>query len=507
MATGNDSSPKRRLALKALGGSALAGGLIEKLPAVWRRPLVQTAVLPAHAQASLRPPPPAQIRLAVYDANNDRQGDPLALHYTLDRGSDGRVLRLTISAPGTAYAPGLADALFPAAYAQTDFRLQDRLVLSFPPDSLVASGDLQLNYRGQLCAIRIIARLLPNRMDLHVLDVETVDCGSSQIRKAPGENSGFGVINANPDRTYRWVWNSEDGEYTVTGTFTIEADAAGLGVIVAQHVQSHTYSVSRNQQEIYQFDLVRGVRTDSSNTEERRTPNHAFGYVVGRDSFSIVFLDLRIGGEGLYFDIGDLMYQLNVQSQTKTSRIPPVVWQGGDADRPAPPPPIPTLPPPPTGMPVTTPAPGATPIAVTTRHIPAEDRTYSWAWESGEYRAVGTFVVEAAEVGSGVIVAHQVESHDYIVWRGSMLLDAFDLIHSIRRSPDSPDPVNNPRAHIFSYQIGGDSFGASFLDFSIGGRGLRLTGGMYRLDHAGGSEISSTAPQVWKGAATDRPPP
>ena len=43
---------KRRLALKTLSGGALAGGLFEAMPKSWQRPLINSGVLPAHAQSS-----------------------------------------------------------------------------------------------------------------------------------------------------------------------------------------------------------------------------------------------------------------------------------------------------------------------------------------------------------------------------------------------------------------------------------------------------------------------
>ena len=43
---------KRRLALKTLSGGALAGGLLEAMPKSWQRPLINSGVLPAHAQQS-----------------------------------------------------------------------------------------------------------------------------------------------------------------------------------------------------------------------------------------------------------------------------------------------------------------------------------------------------------------------------------------------------------------------------------------------------------------------
>ena len=143
---------------------------------------------------------------------------------------------------------------------------------------------------------------------------------------------------------------------------------------------------------------------------------------------------------------------------------------------------------------------------MTTRYIPAEDRTYSWAWESGDYRVTGRFVVETAEADAGVIVAGHVESHEYIVWRDGMLLDLFNLILSERVSTDDPgNPVRHPREHLFSYRISENSFHGTFLNLTIGGRGLRFTGGMFRLDHKEGFVTSSTAPQVWKGNMNDRP--
>ena len=43
---------KRRLALQALTGSALMGGIVDRMPLSWQRPLVNAAGVPAHAQTS-----------------------------------------------------------------------------------------------------------------------------------------------------------------------------------------------------------------------------------------------------------------------------------------------------------------------------------------------------------------------------------------------------------------------------------------------------------------------
>lgn len=49
---GDSVAAKRRLALKTVGGGALVSGLLDRLPQTWQSPLVGSAVLPAHAQAS-----------------------------------------------------------------------------------------------------------------------------------------------------------------------------------------------------------------------------------------------------------------------------------------------------------------------------------------------------------------------------------------------------------------------------------------------------------------------
>ena len=72
-------TPKRRLALKAVSGGALVSSLAGKLPVGWQtaqaqgwqRPLVQTAVLPAHVQMS------SAERLLVL-------GDSLSAHFGLN---------------------------------------------------------------------------------------------------------------------------------------------------------------------------------------------------------------------------------------------------------------------------------------------------------------------------------------------------------------------------------------------------------------------------------------
>ena len=49
---GESVASKRRLALKTVGGGALVSGLLDRLPHTWQSPLVDSAVLPAHAQVS-----------------------------------------------------------------------------------------------------------------------------------------------------------------------------------------------------------------------------------------------------------------------------------------------------------------------------------------------------------------------------------------------------------------------------------------------------------------------
>ena len=110
---------KRRLALKTLSGSALVGGLADKLPGVWQRPLVHAAVLPAHAQNS---PLPNRILLRVSGAGGGQA--TLSIPFELMRdGADDVITRMVFSANQRVEivhvsSPTLLDELFPVAYAQ-----------------------------------------------------------------------------------------------------------------------------------------------------------------------------------------------------------------------------------------------------------------------------------------------------------------------------------------------------------------------------------------------------
>ena len=171
---------KRRLALKALGGSALAGGLADKLPAAWQRPLVQSAVLPAHAQTS------GGLGLTIYHET----GAPLAstrLTYTMETNDSDEITAVTFRRDAqTSYVP--AQSLFPVAYAQTNqLVLLEDVTLNFGPtgsdEDRTARGTLPLRYNNQIpCGVPVTLTLAPGRDSIASMETGETDCTGRQLR-------------------------------------------------------------------------------------------------------------------------------------------------------------------------------------------------------------------------------------------------------------------------------------------------------------------------------------
>ena len=217
----NPIAQKRRLALKTLTGSALVGGLADKLPSVWQRPLVHSSALPAHAQVSpleqvRRRPGLPTVQLQLVDGSGnpllDSTGNriTLAIPYGITRSTTSRrieTITFNTSSATFAQSPALIEALFPAAYAQQmpttqmpkALSLVQDLVLDFTTVVPAAGqrpsqiGIMDLQYDGDTCGgLEIIAYLTPDFTELNELAVnaEAMCAGNLQIRAA-AENSGF----------------------------------------------------------------------------------------------------------------------------------------------------------------------------------------------------------------------------------------------------------------------------------------------------------------------------
>ena len=151
---------KRRAALKIIGSSALFGGLADKLPGVWQRPIVQSAALSAHAQAS--PSLAQHLTLRIIDAGAEQAS--MQIRYSLHR-VDGTITRLSIEAnQAFARPPAVSDTLLPAAYpsAALDMRVRRPLVIGFGEQG-IAKGDLLISLGdGENVTLTIEARLTGN---------------------------------------------------------------------------------------------------------------------------------------------------------------------------------------------------------------------------------------------------------------------------------------------------------------------------------------------------------
>ena len=114
-----NAATKRRMVLKTLGGSALAGTLADRLPVTWQRPLVESAILPAHAQVSF------ESSLLFRIERNGEEQFPLVLPY-VPRTSGDALFGITLYPSDDSSVPpaGVAGrfpfmaALFPSAHAQ-----------------------------------------------------------------------------------------------------------------------------------------------------------------------------------------------------------------------------------------------------------------------------------------------------------------------------------------------------------------------------------------------------
>lgn len=196
---------KRRLALKALGGSALAGGLADKLPAVWQRPIVQGSLLPAHAQTTSVQ---GQVQIGIRDTNTDDILSTGSIVYTLSIDSNGQITHLRIpSGSVIAQHPAMANALFPAAYAQQviTFQVMEALTLTFTSNSRQTFGILRItfSFAGDDpigCSFVIRVELNDNRRSISRLTGSLGTCVTHpyQIRPVLGPDSNFDAIHSEP---------------------------------------------------------------------------------------------------------------------------------------------------------------------------------------------------------------------------------------------------------------------------------------------------------------------
>lgn len=356
---------QRRLVLKTLGGSAVAGGLADKLPGVWQRPLIGSAVLPAHAQASYVP------SLLFRLERGGEEEFPLILPYT-PRVSGDSLTGITLYPTGTAGRPTaragrlqVLDAFIPAAHAQNDGDNSDTF-LSVQEDNgrLIPAGativirvgeiDSATNLPRHTCNYPI--RVFPgpaNHAPLVVggegpLDSVDVDdlrafdasgrpldstpanlprqgmrCGTFMIY--PGQwADGGGFINgyrrdeeAVPGTgpvTYTWRWQptgpdpsnpSATLQYMVEGSFTTLA----AGFIGPDHVMGHVYRVSVSDELLYTVDLSAGTLTLAGEAPVSRAFNHEFRFNTEAGRYfremagETIHVDFRSAGDPPFYGI------------------------------------------------------------------------------------------------------------------------------------------------------------------------------------------------------------
>ena len=193
-----NNNPKRRLALKALGGSALAGGLADKLPAIWQKPLVQGSLLPAHAQTTSVQ---GQVQIAIHDTSTGAMVTSGTIVYTLDVDSNGQITRFRIPTGAiTAQRPAIANALFPAAYAQhlVNFEVQEGISLTFTADGRERYGSVRIVFSlaGEspvTCTLIVGVELNANRRQISRMTGSLGDCigRAYTIRPIIGPGSNF----------------------------------------------------------------------------------------------------------------------------------------------------------------------------------------------------------------------------------------------------------------------------------------------------------------------------
>ena len=447
---------KRRLALKTLGGSALAGGLADKLPAAWQRPLVHTATLPAHAQVS--PGQVGQIRLVISSAS----GDPVmrAFDYRLTRESNNRITHLTFQSGAarlveTPPAAGLLNAAVPAAHAQNaELSLMEDLELDFSASSLTQTGTLRLRYGPFDCGLGISVTLLPDRTAVHQIQSSGRDnCGTVAIRPDTGEDSGFGILNtpppttvgptqapatagptqalttagptptpgptttAEPLRTFQW--RLDIGDYICAGTFVTDQHYADNTEINQSNVESHTFAAYHTSTgEVFAYDLVAGELTIGGTTTTPSGVQNIFRYMVGASDFetnpgpslgtaqaSPPINSLTDTGGRSYVLYGPAGLLAAVEtSATITESIDPFVFV----------PPATTTGSLSAGL-TTTPW-------LTTTTASAVARTFNYTWTAGtgssQYFVAGSFTVPASHT-SDTIREGDVTAHTLTVYQGS----------------------------------------------------------------------------------------
>ena len=201
----------RRKTLKTLSGSALAGGLLDQLPGAWQRPVVNSAVLPAHAQSSVAE---ERVTFMIKDAGDNQR--LLSIKYTILRESDAIyavVFPSAAAAEVTAGGPRDADllsAMFPPAFAQIPdlgptttpapvLVLTEDLLLDFSNQRMEARGMLKLGYGPDRCDDFLVRILLTDdRANIRRMDGGgTSQCGTEYTliagRNPAGVDGGFNV--------------------------------------------------------------------------------------------------------------------------------------------------------------------------------------------------------------------------------------------------------------------------------------------------------------------------
>ena len=330
MSRNNTNAPqKRRLALKTLGGSAVAGGLIDKLPGVWQRPLVSSAVLPAHAQASYN------SSLLFRVERSGVEEFPLILPYTT-RTSGDALFGITLYPSDTGVRPAqsagrfqVLEVMFPAAHAQNNNETF-LSVLTQNGAFIPASGEIivirvgEVSSTGNIMAdcdypIRVFpgpANEAPmilggggalssiNPEDLRRIDAlprQGVNCGTFMI--FPGQwadGGGFingyrldeervpGLITTPGPITYRYLWQptgpdpqnpSATIQYTVEGSFMTVEDRPDVPAIITQSdVTGHVYTVSDPSGLLYTVDLSAQTLTPADGEPTARAFHHVFSF-------------------------------------------------------------------------------------------------------------------------------------------------------------------------------------------------------------------------------------
>lgn len=333
----NYNSNKRRLALKALTGSAVAGGLIDKLPATWQHPLVKVSSLPVHAQSSPEMEETGQVQLTVNNQFAQSEAN-LPLTYMIDRNSNGQITHIRIP-PGTSTAlPSVMDALLPAAYAQSNgnFVVQREFVIDFA-NRLSAAANLVfgLQILGQTitCTLRITAYLTQSRRELARLMADPAQCdgGNFVARPITGPNSDFSnnpspatpTPAAVPDTDLRieWSWYDEQRggsrprpgsgypgfNFVVNGEFRSRKTSFENNIMTQDDIYYHqvTLRLDGMVSVVFEFEMQEFAWDITTNSfiidKERGTSPDRFPFFKAPRTPQIFPNGSGIGGELLFF--------------------------------------------------------------------------------------------------------------------------------------------------------------------------------------------------------------